>query len=128
MSDPYAVPTDEEWAAIEQRFGEAERTFRTVNEAYLATFEPWREAVEAWHAELHEWIRVKALRTPVRDYVAEQLGGPGIHWRRPPTAAKIDPHHRPADVQQVLDDLVDEGKVRRIGRSYEWIKAERLSA
>ena len=79
----------------------------------------WKTALDEAEAELSEWIRLKALRTPVRDYVIEQLSH--LIYRRPPSAKKIDPHHRPADVQQVLNDLIAEGKVRRAGKGYEWV-------
>ena len=117
--DPYATPTDEEWASIEERFQEAERIWRAAHDEYMIAFKVWEKAMDDWRVELHEWSRLKALRTPVRDYVVNQLSH--LIYRRPPTAKKIDPHHRPADIQQVLDDLLTEGKVRKIGKGYEWI-------
>ena len=57
------------------------------------------------------FCEMEALRTPVRDYVVDRLKN----------ARKIIPYHRPADVQQVLDDLIAEGKLRRLGKGYEWV-------
>jgi hypothetical protein len=120
MTDDYAAPTDEEWAVIEEQHQEAERIFRAATAEYFAAFEPWQAALATYEAELDQWIRLQALRTPVRDYVIDQLEH--LIYRRPPTAKKIDSHHRPADVQKVLDDLIAEGKVRRISKgTYEWI-------
>jgi hypothetical protein len=120
-SDPYDTPTDEEWAAIEERFQEAQRTWHANKAVYWAAFEVWRAQLEDYDAELNRWIHMQALRTPVRDYVVDQLEH--LIYRRPPSAKKIDPHHRPSDVQQVIDDLISEGKVRQIGKGYyEWIK------
>jgi hypothetical protein len=124
-TDPYAAPTDEEWAAIEARFAEAERIWRTATDEYLAAFEVWRPAVEQWQAALHEWQRLSVLRTPVRDWVIQQLRI--LISSRPLTVKKIDPYHRPADVQQVLDDLIAEGKVRQVGKGYECVGPRRLT-
>jgi hypothetical protein len=93
--DPYAAPTDEEWAAIDARMQEAERIWRVAQQEYLARFTVWKEASDRWSAELHEWLRLKALHTPVREYVTKQLSTI-IYTKGPPSAKKIDPYHRPA--------------------------------
>jgi hypothetical protein len=118
-TDPYAAPTDEEWAEIEKRFQEAERVWRSATDEYHAAFETWRKVFEQWETELDEWKRAHVLRHPVREYVIKELST--IIYRRPPSAKKIDPYHRPSDVGQVLDELIAEGKVRRAGRGYEWV-------
>jgi hypothetical protein len=120
-TDPYAAPTDEEWAAIDERWQEADRIWQAAYDVYMIAFRTFEKAHEKQHEELHYWIRMKALRTPVRDYVVDELTH--LIDPRPPTAKKIDPHHRPADVQQVLDDLLTEGKVRKIGKGYEWVRS-----
>jgi hypothetical protein len=119
-SDPYATPTDEEWAAIEARHDEARLTFDAAGKEHQAAFKVWGAALDDWGAELDRYRHLKALRTPVRDYVSRRLEH--YIYRRPSTAQKIDAYHRPADVQQVLDDLIAEGRVRRIGKGYEWIQ------
>ena len=125
-TDPYATPTDEEWAAIEERFDEANRREERDFDEYMVAVRVWEKAREERRPVVREWIRMQALRRPVRDYVVEQLSH--TIYRRPPSASKIDPHHRPADVQQVVDDLVAEGRVRRVGKGYEWIDPRMKSA
>lgn len=118
--DPYATPTDEAWAAIEERFRETDRIYRAAMEEYFVAFEAWRKVMEDYHVEFKRWERLKALRTPVRDYVISLMEH--IIAKRPRTAKQIDPHHRPADVEKALDDLIAEGKVHKIGKGYEWIR------
>jgi hypothetical protein len=100
----------ERLAAAHERCRAAERAVREATRALLALEEDCLAASA-------EYARLEALAMPARDYLVQRFGAP-VRMGRALSARKLDPYHDPAEVQAAVDQLVDEGFFRRVGRGY----------
>jgi DNA-binding MarR family transcriptional regulator len=78
-------------------------------------------AAEEQIAAFAEWQRLRALATPLRDWLlAQEFDGRVIHTS-PATPRRLAKraHRDPAEVKAVLDELVTEGLIRKVGNGYD---------
>jgi hypothetical protein len=106
------TPTDEEYAAAVERDRTASAAYHEALKASLPLLE---ESIKAGR----ELIRLGALRRDLADLILDDMRV--LRTRRPWTVKRLAKHtyRSEADVQDVLETLVEAGQLRKVGNAYE---------
>lgn len=109
-------PTDEEYAAAEQRYSEVSQAYYDANRKLI-------ELAEEYQAAGWAHLRMHALRRDLDEMLIDALTR--YQWTRPGATLKRLAEKTYRDqptVRAALDQLVAAGKLRQVGKAWEVVR------